>query len=90
MCTQNQKTRREHHQDSIDRIAAIQDDLKSESPKVAEAIFLANYPGQTPSFFRRNYQYIVSLDPDQLALVIGYPDPTGEQAVNNVLKEVAA
>jgi hypothetical protein len=90
MCTQNQKTRREQHQDSLDQLAGLQEDLRSESPKVAEAIFLANYPDQTPSFFRRNYKYIVSLDPNQLALVIGYPDPTGEQAVNNILKEVAA
>jgi len=85
-CTQNQKTRRGRQQEQLDQIAQVQEDLRTESPKVAEAIFLANYPNQTPSFFRRNYKYIVSLSPEQLAQVIGYPDPTGDNAVDNVLK----
>lgn len=89
-CTQNQKTRRERQQEQLDQIAMVQEDLRTESPKVAEAIFLANYPDQTPSFFRRNYKYIVSLSPEQLAQVIGYPDPTGETATNNVMKEQVA
>jgi len=90
MCTQNQLTRRERKQEQLDQIAEVQEDLHTESPKVAEAIFLANYPDQSPSFFRRNYKYIISLTPEQLAQVIGYPDPTGETATNNVMKEQVA
>lgn len=90
MCTQNQKTRRERQREQLDQVAEVQEDLRTESPKVAEAIFLANYPNQSPSFFRRNYKYIVSLSPEQLAQVIGYPDPTGETATNNIMKAQVA
>lgn len=77
------------HTHAINQIAEIQDECRAESPKTARAILRSYFPHKSDSFFKRNLQRILALSPDDLARVIGYPDPTGEKAVRNVLAVAA-
>lgn len=74
-----------HAQDQIDLIADIQTECLDVAPQTARLILRANFPQKTDSFFKRNLPLILSMDPEELVPMLGYPDPTGETAVRNVM-----
>ena len=76
-------------QNQLALIADIQDECRDLEPKTARAILVANFPQKTDSFFKRNLKLVLALDPETFASVIGYPDPTGEEAVANVMAVAA-
>mgnify|MGYP006932319260 FL=1 len=77
------------HQSALDQIAAIQDECRSESMEAASNILAAHFPHKTVTFFKRNLDLVLAISADDFARVIGYPDPTGEKAVRNVLAQQA-
>lgn len=70
---------------AFDQIARAQEACRGERPSVARAILCAHFPHKTESFFKRNLQLVLTLTPEQVVKVVGYPDPTGERAVRHVL-----
>ena len=77
------------HQSALDKIAAIQDECRSESMETATNILSAHFPHKTVKFFKRNLDLVLAISPDDFARVIGYSDPTGEEAVRNVMSAEA-
>ena len=77
------------HQSALDKIAAIQDECRSESMETATNILAAHFPHKTVKFFKRNLDLVLAISPDDFARIIGYSDPTGEKAVRNVLAQQA-
>ena len=73
----------------FDQIATMQRECMGEAPSVARAIILAYYPSLSENFVKRQLVNILALSPDDLVRLIGYPDPTGEKAVRNVLAQQA-
>lgn len=75
---------------SIEDITDIQTDALSMPSKLDAVQHLAeHFDHLTPRFISRHLARLVSLDPWELMATIGYSDPTGEQAVRNVMKEAA-
>lgn len=77
------------HTHALNQIAEIQTECRAESKRTALEILAANFPRKSKSWLARNMQFILTLSPDDLVRVIGYPDPTGEKAVRNVLAQHA-
>ena len=42
------------------------------------------YPHQSKSYFNRNYLHIITLDPLGLSRILGYSDPTADEAIRNL------
>ncbi|HEY4598893.1 hypothetical protein [Corynebacterium sp.] len=78
------------HSYAFSLISEIQDECRDVSRKTAADILAANFPSKSRDFLNRNLAYILALSPDDLARLIGYPDPTGEKAVRNVMDAEAA
>lgn len=74
---------------SLQDVRDLQDDVRSMPGKRAAVDHLAeHYSHCTRSFLERNLDRLLAIDPEQLVLVIGYPDPTGERAVKRVLTTI--
>lgn len=74
---------------SLQDVRDLQDDVRSMPGKRAAVDHLAeHYSHCTRSFLERNLDRLLAIDPEQLVLVIGYPDPTGERAVKRVLATI--
>jgi len=85
-CAQKQK-----HLPRLEDIKDVQDDVRSQPNKYMAVQHMAeHYPHLSPNWIGKHLERLLSLDPEQLAQVIGYPDPTGETATNNVMKGAAA
>lgn len=71
---------------SLQDVHDLQDDVRSMPGKKAAIDHLAeHYSHCTRSFLERNLDRLLAIEPEQLVLVIGYPDPTGEIAVRRAL-----
>ena len=75
------------HTHALSRITQMQDECLGETPRVAEAIILATLPQLSKNFVRRHMSEILTLSPEAIISTIGYPDPTGDQAVRRILAE---
>ena len=74
---------------SLQDVRDLQDDVRAMPGKRAAVDHLAeHYSHCTRSFLERNLDRLLAIDPEQLVLVIGYPDPTGERAVKRVLATI--
>lgn len=74
---------------SLQDVRDLQDDVRFMPGKRAAVDHLAeHYSHCTRSFLERNLDRLLAIDPEQLVLVIGYPDPTGERAVKRVLATI--
>lgn len=66
---------------TLEDIAEFQEDaLRCPSKLDAVNHFAEHYDHLTPRFLSRHLETLMSLDPEQLVSLIGYPDPTGERA----------
>lgn len=75
---------------TLQDVADLQSDVKAQRTKRAAVDHLAeHYPHLNRAFLVRNLTRLVSIDPAQLVRFLGYPDPVGEEAVRNVLREAA-
>lgn len=77
------------HTHALTQIAQMQEECRGENPPTIQAVILSYYPSLSVNFVKRQMTRILALSPDDLARVIGYPDPTGEKAVRNVLTQQA-
>ena len=73
----------------FDQIATMQHECMGEAPSTARAIILAYYPSLSENFVKRQLVNILAISPEDLVRLIGYPDPTGEKAVRNVMRAEA-
>ena len=72
-------------------IRDVQDDVRAQPGRRAAVEHMAeHYPHLSPNWINKHLGRLLALDPWELARVIGYPDPTGETAVKNVMKEQVA
>ena len=69
--------------------ASLQDAIRDLSKRDAVDHLHSLFPQHTRSWMERNLPYLMALDPDDF-WGIAYPDPTGEDAVWNVMKERAS
>lgn len=75
---------------TLQDVADLQSDVKAQRTKRAAVDHLAeHYPHLNRAFIVRNLAYLVSIDPEELIRVLGYPDPVGEQATTNALRRAA-
>lgn len=77
------------HTHALSQIAQMQEECRGENPPTIQAIILSYYPSLSVNFVKRQMMRILALSPDDMVRVIGYPDPTGEKAVRNVLAVAA-
>ena len=77
------------HTHALNQITEIQDECREVGKKAALDILAANFPTKSKSWLTRHMPFILALSPDDLVRLIGYPDPTGEKAVRNVLAQQA-
>ena len=77
------------HTHALSQIAAVQDECRAESKAAAVEIMHSHYPYKSKQWIHRNFHLLMALSPDDLVRLIGYPDPTGEKAVRNVLAQQA-
>lgn len=68
----------------------LQDAIRDLSKKDAVEHLHGLFPHLTPSWLGRNLVHLQGMDPDGLASVLAYSDPTGSRAVRNVMKERAS
>ena len=73
----------------FDQIKQMQTACLGENPPTIESIILGYYPNLGKNFVKRQMFRILALSPDDLVRLIGYPDPTGEKAVRNVMNAEA-
>ena len=73
----------------FDQIKQMQTECLGENPPTIESIILGYYPNLGKNFVKRQMFRILALSPEDLVRLIGYPDPTGEKAVRNVLAQQA-
>ena len=73
----------------FDQIKQMQAECLGENPPTIESIILGYYPNLGKNFVKRQMFRILALSPDDLVRLIGYPDPTGEKAVRNVMRAEA-
>src|SRR5690606_27586369 len=69
--------------------ASLQDAIRDLSKRDAVDHLHALFPHRTRSWMERNLPYLMALDPDAFWRLT-HPDPTGEDAVRNVMKERAS
>lgn len=65
---------------TVDDCAQMQSELRGLSKRDAVAVVQSWMPHLSRSWIVRNFSYVVELDPDALAVVLTYADPTGERA----------
>ena len=73
----------------FEQIKQMQVECLGENPATIESIILGYYPNLGKNFVKRQMVHILALSPDDLVRLIGYPDPTGEKAVRNVMNAEA-
>ena len=73
----------------FDQIKQMQAECLGENPPTIESIIRGYYPNLGKNFVKRQMFHILALSPDDLVRLIGYPDPTGEKAVRNVMRAEA-
>lgn len=73
------------HTHAFAQITDMQDECRAESPATARAIILATFPKLSMNFVKRHLSQILSLSPEDLADIVGHPDPTAREAIRRVL-----
>lgn len=74
--------------EDVEDFLADLDDLPHDQARRAHLV--EHYPHIPANFWKRvTPSTVLAMDPEQLVRVIGHPDPVGEQAVHNVLREAA-
>ena len=70
----------------IEDVRDVQEDARSQPNRRAAVLHLhEHYSHLSPNWINKHLDRLLDLDPEAMATVIGYPDPTGERAVRNVL-----
>lgn len=75
---------------TVDECAEMQAAIRDLSKRDAVRVIGDHLPHLSRSWINRNFAYVVELDPDALAVVLTYSDPTGEHAVNRTMKRGGA
>jgi hypothetical protein len=70
--------------------ALLQEALEGMDKKSAVAHLLHLFPDKSKSYFDRNYQYLMALDPLGLSRILGHSDPTANKAIREVMKKAAS
>ena len=74
----------------IEDVRDLQDDARSQPDRRSAVMHLhEHYSHLSPNWINKHLDRLLSLDPEALVSVIGYPDPTGEEAVANVMAVAA-
>lgn len=68
--------------------ALLQAELGGMDKKHAVLRLTELHPHKSKSFFDRNYNHLMALDPRQLHETLGRSDPTANKAIRNVMKEM--
>lgn len=69
-------------------VGLLQESMKGMSKKDAIDHLLFHFPHKSEAWLRRNFQYLMALDPDGLLKALR-PDPTANAAVSHVMREVS-
>lgn len=69
--------------------AQLQADVHGMDKKNAVTFLHESHPHKSKSFFDRNYNHLMALDPMGLYRFIGHSDPTANKAIKNVMTGVA-
>ena len=78
------------HRPRLEDVRDVQDDVRSQPTRRDAVDHMAeHYSHLTRSWINRHLDRLLDLDPEVLVTVIGYPDPTGERAVRNVMEAAA-
>lgn len=81
---------RQPHRPRLEDVRDVQDDVRAQPNRRAAVAHMAeHYPHLEPRWINRHLDRLLELDPEALTRLIGYPDPTGEKAVRNVLTQQA-
>ena len=79
------------HRPRLEDVRDVQDDVRSQPNRRAAVEHMAeHYPHLESRWINRHLDRLLELDPEALVTIIGYPDPTGEKAVRNVMDAEAA
>ncbi|WP_151723968.1 hypothetical protein [Arthrobacter luteolus] len=65
--------------------ALLQEALAGMDKKSAVDHLLNLFPHKSKSYFDRNYQHLLALDPLGLSNILSYSDPTARKAINRVM-----
>lgn len=75
----------------IEDVRDVQEDVRAQPNRKAAVMHMSShYSHLSPNWINKHLDRLLMLDPEALAQVIGYPDPTGEAAIRNIEREGVA
>ena len=77
----------DHPEFVYEHVGMLQESMAGMSKRDAVDHLHYHFPHKSREWLRRNFQYLMALDPEGLVNACGHPDPTADEAIRNVMGE---